>query len=350
MQPYPKRQCCKLAPALLSFYPRFPFRAMTGTIRNRMSTQDHLEVVTETSNLVDSSSTKKKLAYYHELDEWQKDNHYILSGYVKETNSYKLSLSSLSYIHNETVNIYTHLFPSLLTLAAVLYYIEYHLPVYPTKLGWEKFNFSQFAIAVTICLGASATFHTLKSHSQKVSKFGNQLDYFGIIILITCSLISIVLFAFYDDEFYWKPIFVTTFLTLGSICTVFTLDPKFSTNTYRPLRSLMFIIFGLSGFFPVIVAVKKYGYHVAVERSNAHWLAGEGFFYITGAVLYAMRVPERFGSSNTVDRKAKGTFDIWGHSHQIFHVMVVIAAFCHWRALLGCYKYLHEVILKEGEF
>lgn len=327
---------------------------MLGTIRNRMSHQDETVVATEESNLVggdqNNSKTKTKLSFYHELDDWQKDNHYILSGYVKETNSYKKCVASLTYIHNETVNIYTHLLPGSLTLAAVLYYIEYHLPIYPTYLGWEKFNFAQFAIAVTVCLGASASFHTIKSHSQKICKFGNQLDYFGIIILITCSLISIVLFAFYDDTFHWKQIFLTTFLTLGTICTVLTLDPRFATSDYRPLRSLMFIIFGLSGLFPVIVAINKYGYHVAVARSNAHWLVAEGGFYITGAVLYAMRVPERFDFSIGEGRLKVGRFDIYFHAHQIFHVMVVIAAFCHWKALLGCYKYLHEVVLHESSY
>ncbi|CAH2350068.1 ADIPOR-like receptor Izh1p [[Candida] railenensis] len=319
-----------------------------------MSHQDDPVVISEESNLVGGDQTIKKttttLSFYHELDHWQKDNHYILSGYVKETNSYKKCLASLTYIHNETVNIYTHLLPCSLVLAAVLYYIEYYLPIYPTYIGWEKFNFAQFAIAVTVCFGASASFHTIKSHSQKICKFGNQLDYFGIIILITCSLISIVLFAFYDDSFYWKQIFITTFLTLGTICTVLTLDPRFATPEYRPLRSLMFIIFGLSGLFPVVVAINKYGYHVAVTRSNAHWLVAEGGFYITGAVLYAMRVPERFDFSDGEGRSKVGRFDIYFHSHQIFHVMVVIAAFCHWKALVGCYKYLHEVILNESSY
>ena len=48
----------------------------------------------------------------------------------------------------------------------------------------------------------SSTFHCIKAHSHPVSKFGNQLDYFGIVILITCSLISIILFAYYDYPWY----------------------------------------------------------------------------------------------------------------------------------------------------
>ncbi|KAL7664752.1 Uncharacterized protein ABC855_g2007 [[Candida] zeylanoides] len=286
-----------------------------------------------------------RLHYFHELDEWQQDNHYILSGYVKETRSFRRTLASLGYLHNETVNIYTHLFPGLVWLLAVLYYVDHKLPQFSTSLGWERLNFLQFALAITVCFGASASFHTIKSHSLRVCKQGNQLDYFGIIILITCSLVSIVLFAFHDVPG-WRNVCIAVFVGLGAICTTLTLDSRFATPQYRPLRSLMFVIFGLSGLLPVIVAIRKFGFETAVARSNAHWLIAEGAFYIGGAVLYAMRVPERFGIQ--YDRSASGpvgVFDIWGNSHQIFHVMVVVAAYCHWRALVGCYLYLHEHIL-----
>lgn len=53
---------------------------------------------------------EEKLTYlYHELAPWQQDNAYITSGYRPASNSYLKSWLSLLYIHNETVNIYTHL-------------------------------------------------------------------------------------------------------------------------------------------------------------------------------------------------------------------------------------------------
>ncbi|RLV84847.1 ADIPOR-like receptor IZH1 [Meyerozyma sp. JA9] len=290
-----------------------------------------------------------KLLYYHNLEEWRKDNHYILSGYVPQTNSFKKCFDSLFYVHNETVNIWSHLVPSLIVLAAIYVYVNDYLVIYPTHLGWEKFNFLQFGIAATCCMGLSSIFHCSKSHSQPVSKFGNQLDYFGIIIMITCSLISIILFAFYDEPVA-KYGFLSLFLVLGGICSVLTLDPQFATPTYRPLRSAMFILFGLSGVLPVAAATYIYGLETAIERSNAKYLVGEGFFYIFGAVMYAMRVPERFTHVEVDEETYKksptaGKLDIVGNSHQILHVCVVIAAYFHWCALLGCYHYLHQKTL-----
>ncbi|KAI5954805.1 hypothetical protein KGF57_003829 [Candida theae] len=333
--------------------------ATQSTIRQRQnqnSTKDTKQQAPKLTSASDpvptaSSPLARRLAYYHELDEWQKDNHYIRSGYVRGTSSYWESFKSLGYLHNETVNIYTHLVPSSISFWLILYYINFQLRIYDNYLGvWEKLNFIQFGLACTFCMFMSSVFHTLKSHSHKVSKFGNQLDYFGIVILITCSLISIILFAYYDEP--WeKWIFVALTLFFGTVCTVFTLHPEFSKNYYRPFRSTMFILFGLSGVLPVAFGIYKFGAVTTSERCGVKWLVLEGVFYISGAVLYAARFPERLTYVEEADEHSSlldpktGKFDIWGHSHQIFHVFVVIAAYCHWLALVQCYHYLHQHIL-----
>ncbi|CAN3375425.1 hypothetical protein DIURU_002380 [Diutina rugosa] len=290
-----------------------------------------------------ATTNKRTLHFFHQLEPWQQDNHYIKSGYVPSTNSYWGCAKSLLYIHNETGNIYSHLIPGSTAFLAVCAYLKWGLPRYPTYSGWwEEATFLMFGAACWGCLFMSSTFHCLKAHSHKVSKFGNQLDYFGIVILITCSLISIMNFS-YRPEPTVRNGFNFVFLVFGSICTYLTLHPEFSTPKYRPFRSFMFIIFGLSGVLPILCGIYWYGGSVAWERAQIKWLLLEGAFYIAGALLYAGRIPERF--THTDDPHVKGKFDIWGHSHQIFHVMVVIAAWCHWKALVGCYNYMHQVLL-----
>lgn len=44
-----------------------------------------------------------------------------------------------------------------------------------------------------------------------------------------------------------------------------------------------------------------------------------------GAGFYAGRIPERW---------LPGRFDVWLHGHQIFHVLIVVAAFVHYRAVM----------------
>lgn len=48
---------------------------------------------------------------------------------------------------------------------------------------------------------------------------------------------------------------------------------------------------------------------------------------------YAERCPERF---------APGRFDLFGTSHQIFHVMILFAAYAHWCAIAEGFRYWHE--------
>ena len=43
-----------------------------------------------------------------------------------------------------------------------------------------------------------------------------------------------------------------------------------------------------------------------------------------GAVLYACRIPERF---------LPGKCDFWFQSHQIFHILVIAAAFVHFHGM-----------------
>lgn len=47
-----------------------------------------------------------------------------------------------------------------------------------------------------------------------------------------------------------------------------------------------------------------------------------GVLYGLGAVIYVTRIPERW---------MPGKFDIAGHSHQLFHVLVVAGAYTHYR-------------------
>ena len=55
-----------------------------------------------------------------------------------------------------------------------------------------------------------------------------------------------------------------------------------------------------------------------------------GALYITGALLYALRIPERF---------FPGKCDVWFHSHQLFHVLVIAAAVVHYQGFSAMAMY-----------
>uniref|UniRef100_A0A7N0VIX6 Adiponectin receptor 1 n=1 Tax=Kalanchoe fedtschenkoi TaxID=63787 RepID=A0A7N0VIX6_KALFE len=64
---------------------------------------------------------------------------------------------------------------------------------------------------------------------------------------------------------------------------------------------------------------------------------GMALFYLIGTFFYVSRIPERW---------RPGWFDLAGHSHQLFHVFVILGALAHygaarmlivWRDNVGCH-------------
>ncbi|KIW08217.1 uncharacterized protein PV09_01145 [Verruconis gallopava] len=269
---------------------------------------------------------------WHEIEEWQRDNVFIRRGYRPASNSFKKSAKSLAYLHNETVNIYTHLIGAVVSALAFFWLYSIIHPRYESATTQDVLVFSCFFLGATACLGLSAAFHLFSNHSRSVQVFGNQLDYLGIVFLIWGSFIPSIYYGFQRDPQlitkYW--IMITT---IGAMTATATLMPVFRTPTFRPIRALMFVGMGLSAIFPVLHGLQIYGYSIMKDAIGFDWLLTQGILYILGASIYAARVPERF---------APGRFDIWGSSHQIFHVLVLIAAATHLRGLLTAFDFTHR--------
>ena len=154
-----------------------------------------------------SKASTKLLLSWDDLPEWRQDNHYIRSHYRVTTYSYIGSFKSLFYLHNESVNIHTHLFAALFFLVLAVYFhptISAYL-LLPTPGSTSLLSqlvpadilaFTFFFAGAIACLGISATYHTISNHSPLVNQWGNQLDYVGIVALITGSFIPSVYYGF----------------------------------------------------------------------------------------------------------------------------------------------------------
>ncbi|RAO64775.1 uncharacterized protein BHQ10_000787 [Talaromyces amestolkiae] len=274
----------------------------------------------------------RKLLHWDELPPWLQDNHYIHDGYRPASSSFLVSFHSLTYLHNETVNIYSHLLPALVALPAGIRLYQVLAPRYQSATQADISAFACFFVGATFCLGMSATYHTISNHSPSVARIGNALDYVGIVGLITGSFIPSVYYGFYCAPslqlIYW-----TMICTIGLGCIFVCLSPKFRTPEWRAFRAGMFVSMGLSAIFPVIHGLWLYGPEQMTDQIGLYWLLLQGFLYIVGATIYAARVPERL---------RPGRFNIFGSSHQIFHVLVVCAAVSHLTGLLRAFDYRHS--------
>lgn len=276
---------------------------------------------------------KKLLLNWNEIHHWQQDNHHILTGYRPASFSYRDSFLSLTYIHNETVNIYSHLLPGTLALPIAIQLYHALAPRYrETATDSDVFVFACFFVGATFCLGMSATYHTLSNHSPSVASIGNVLDYIGIVGLIVGSFIPCVYYGFYCFP-YLQRLYWTMICTIGVGCICVSILRRFRTPQWRPFRAAMFVGMGMSAIFPVVHGLVLYGTGQMVRQIGLWWVLLQGFLYTLGAAIYAARVPERL---------MPGRFDIFGSSHQIFHMLVVGGAFAHLTGLLRAFDYRHS--------
>lgn len=165
------------------------------------------ETLTETAKKVEGRIENALTVLWDDLPSWQQDNHYIHSGYRPASGSFQKSFASLGFIHNETVNIYSHLLGAILfSIAGGLLY-TFIKPRYESATLSDIRAFSCFFLGAAFCLGMSGTYHTISNHSRMVARFGNKLDYVGIVFLITGSFIPSIYYGFYChpnlQEAYW---------------------------------------------------------------------------------------------------------------------------------------------------
>ena len=147
---------------------------------------------------------KPPLLSWNHLPDWQRDNAYILRYYRPTSHSYYRSFQSLFYLHNESVNIHSHLLGAFLFLC--MSFSIYAFRAYPVSVA-DMIVFGCFFLGAITCLGMSATYHLILNHSPQVARFGNQLDYVGIVALITGSFVPSVYYGFYNEpmlqRIYW---------------------------------------------------------------------------------------------------------------------------------------------------
>lgn len=261
-----------------------------------------------------------RVVHHNSLPNWLRDNEFLHKGHRMPSNSFIACFKSIFRIHTETGNIWTH----LLGMIAFIGISCYFLTRPSVEIQWqEKAVFSAFFIGAILCLGFSWIFHTVFNHSQRIGKLFNKLDYCGIAFLEMGSFVPWLYYSFYC-RLGVKIIYLALIFTLGTTCIVVSLWDRFSEPRFRALRAVVFVSLGLSGVIPALHFIITDGFWVAVEKASLGWLCLMAFFYIFGAFIYAVRIPERF---------FPGKFDIWFQSHQIFHMFVLAAAFVHYHGI-----------------
>jgi len=242
---------------------------------------------TPTKRSASAPPPSRTLYTFQEVHPWQRDNEYLKNHYRCTTNSYRECLKSLSYLHNQTGNIYTHLIGAVFILFYAIYAYSNISSRYETADINDLLAFGVFVGSAVVCFGVSATFHMFGNHSSKVYHTWLQLDLYGIFVLIVGTVYSGTYYGFYCQKQYWVlySAGITSIVTgAATLCSI----PRFRTPKWRWARATLFCAIGWSGAVPMTHAAQAFGKEQADRQMGWRLMIFEGLFYITGAFIYAV--------------------------------------------------------------
>ncbi|CAK7345354.1 unnamed protein product [Dovyalis caffra] len=322
----------------------------------------------------ESRATKRyDLVSFWELPEYLKDNEFILS-YYRADWPLKEALFSIFRWHNETLNVWTHLLGFLLFVGLTMANLM-HVPQVVDLLGlftrsiltsaqrnisydskdfywgttklldfehispmemdvWSatRWPFYVFLCGSMFCLLSSSVCHLFSCHSHHLNILLLRMDYVGITTMIITSFFPPIYYIF-QCEPHWQFIYLGGISVLGMFTIVTLLSPLLSTPKFRAFRASLFAFMALFGLVPAAHAVVV-NWSNPMRDTIVAYEAAMAIFYLTGTGFYVSRFPERL---------SPGLFDLTGHSHQIFHIFVILGALAHYGATLLFLEYRDHV-------
>lgn len=271
----------------------------------------------------------RALLNHSQLSPWHQDNEHIRHGYRTETASTRSCFASWAYLHNETANIVSHLLPAVAFIFCPALLFPHFRTYFPEATATERWIGAFFFFAAAACFGISAVYHTLMNHSAYVSSLWLRLDYVGIVILTLGDFVSGIYVVFYCEPELRK-VHWTMVSSLGIATATVLVNPSLQHSRYRSSRIGIFVCNGLAGFAPLVHGISIYGIEQMNVQSGMPYYLLEGSLLALGVAFYATRVPESI---------RPGRFDTWGCSHQIFHVLVVLATVVHGWGIWSAFDY-----------
>ena len=263
---------------------------------------------------------------YHSADiPEQFRERFIHSGYRPPRSTGLQCVLSLFRKNNETLNVWTQFLPGcyvLWTLSTLTHSSDFRYDDYACPLVC-------YLVLCCVFLLTSAVAHTFNVLSATARHVCFFFDYLGLSLFSFGVALSYHAYCFPTAllESGVQNVYLNLAAVLSCACTTFSCLTRFM-HPGALRQCLRLVAFALPCTFDSVPIVYRLLLSKEASELSLHsqaFFARHYAFLVLAALLYASNVPERLWP---------GFFDIFGHSHQLFHVASVVGLFYQLRAVL----------------
>jgi adiponectin receptor len=246
---------------------------------------------------------------------------YILGSYRMNFETHVDCIRSVFMLHNETINIWTHL------LAAIYFVVDLFMFVKSeTQLASLENMFILFCYASCIlCMSASTWYHTHCAQSCP-NGFACLLKYdlAGILTVTLAMYLSNICLLFAGPNNRLQSLYLALTIIAAIITALpLTVSHLSAWSRYAVIFFVLTYILPLSHFMAIATPDE-------IRIFSTPQIILSLLFIFIGAIFYFTHFPER---------QAPGRFDLFLHSHQIWHVL----AFLGYQSAIEGMKRVHKI-------
>uniref|UniRef100_A0A668A9J5 Progestin and adipoQ receptor family member 8 n=1 Tax=Myripristis murdjan TaxID=586833 RepID=A0A668A9J5_9TELE len=259
---------------------------------------------------------------------------YILSGYRPPGLPWRCYLLSLFQLHNETLNVWSHL------LAAGVLGVSLQGPEgRGLSLDAASLPLLLYVLSALTYLSCSAAAHLLQAHSELAHYSLFFLDYVGVAIYqYGCALALSV----YSAEPAWTLAVGQVFLPAAAIlswlsCTSCCVAKLCFRRPYPLCRKLCQVVpLGVAYLLDVSPLAHRLATTAWTGSSTLHGL--QVALFLLAACFFSCPVPERC---------SPGRYDVIGHAHQLFHLLLALCTLAQQEALFHDFLSRRPALLRR---
>ncbi|XP_028999807.1 membrane progestin receptor beta-like [Betta splendens] len=273
---------------------------------------------------------------------------FVLSGYRPLGLSWRCCVLSLFQIHNETVNAWSHLLAAACLLMRFLAFaVLQGGGILGFRLqGPEGQGFSVdvsslplvlYVFSTVTWLSCSAAAHLLQSHSEQTHRALFLLGYVGVGVYQYGGALALWLYS--SDGAWTQSMLGQVFLPAAALLAWFSCSvlchAKLQSAHRKFCHAVPLACSCLLGISPVAHRLTAHRWSTP-SVLVLHFL--QVVLLLLSAAFFACPVPERF---------SPGSYDVIGHSHQLFHVLSSICTLVQQEALFQDFLWRRPGLVRE---